>query len=525
MKHLSLPAIALIVLCIVSALALALAVRGLPGNPDESVLDTPTWKDNGPLELSPERGRFALLYSVVENGSLQFTTQLARFTTPDVAIRPDGKYVSLFAPAVSFIAIPGYVIGKLLGASQVGAFAVSAFFAFLNILLVRALAIRLGAGKYAASFGALAFAFGTPAFAYAATLYQHHITTFLILLGLYALAAWPGVGGLALIWFLCAAGVVIDNPNLFLLFPVGIAALGRIMFVDRDPRRKPAVVLRPLRLLTFAAAVVPMLLFLWFNAASTGNAFQLPGTLRSVPAIDESGNPQLARGSNYQGDVAELFKEAPENKTALGFFQTRNLLNGFYVHFLSPDRGMVYYAPIVLFGIFGLALAYARDRRLIGVILATIGVNILLYSLWGDPWGGWAFGSRYLIPSYALLGIGVGLALTAWRKQWFVLPVAALLMGYSVWVNALGAVTSGTNPPQVQVLELEALSGREEKYTWARNLQMLDADRSKAFVFEAWAHAHMTAMAYQRTLVGIILAAAFAFLGLNRWMKEPTNTP
>jgi hypothetical protein len=54
--------------------------------------------------------------------------------------------------------------------------------------------------------------------------------------------------------------------------------------------------------------------------------------------------------------VAEDIKEgdADKEKKAVGFFETRNMLNGFDVHVVSPDRGMTTYAPIVLMGILGL---------------------------------------------------------------------------------------------------------------------------------------------------------------------------
>src|SRR3990167_9827779 len=112
--YLSVGTTLLILFCTV---ILALGIRGLSGNPTAEELNSFQWKDSGPLELSPERGRFALLYSIVEDNSLQFSLPIARFATPDLGLSPDGKYVSLFAPAVSFIAIPGYVIGKYFGAS------------------------------------------------------------------------------------------------------------------------------------------------------------------------------------------------------------------------------------------------------------------------------------------------------------------------------------------------------------------------------------------------------------------------
>src|SRR5258708_25211290 len=97
---------------------LALSVRGIAGNPTQNELDNPSLKEDGPCELSPERGRFALLYSIVENNSFTFDVPIARFATPDLGTI-HGNFVSLFAPGVSFVVIPGYLVGKIFGISQV----------------------------------------------------------------------------------------------------------------------------------------------------------------------------------------------------------------------------------------------------------------------------------------------------------------------------------------------------------------------------------------------------------------------
>ena len=102
---------------------LALALRGNAGSPNSEELNRNYWSDDGPLELSPERGRYALLYSVLEDKSVHFSLAIARFTTPDLGY-VNGKFASLFAPGVSYLVMPGYLLGKYFGYSQVGAFAV-----------------------------------------------------------------------------------------------------------------------------------------------------------------------------------------------------------------------------------------------------------------------------------------------------------------------------------------------------------------------------------------------------------------
>jgi glycosyltransferase involved in cell wall biosynthesis len=497
------------------ALVLMFSLRGIAGNPTHETLNDPKWKEEGPLELSPDRGRFALTFSIVEDHSLKFSLPVARFTTPDLGITPDKRnYVSLFAPGLSFLAMPGYVLGRVFGMAQVGTFAVVALFALLNVLLIRAIAMRLGASATSASLGAFAFLFATPAFAYAVTLYQHHVSTFFILLAIYALMRWNNLWSLSLVWFLCAASIVVDNPNVFLMFPIGIFALGRVLWFEERGRGRHALVLRPLALYTLAVMFVPISLFLAFNYASHGDALKLSGTLQAVKVVGEDGRPAA---SVLDKPVAEPKTE--QEKTAAGFFRTRNLLNGLYTHFISPDRGIIEFAPVVLLGIFGFIWLYRNNVPFANLLLAVIGVNILLYSMWGDPWGGWAFGSRYLIPTYALLGIGVGLALTAHRKSEMFLIMFVILASYGLWVNSLGAVTSSRNPPQVEVLALEAVTNKEEKYTWMRNLQFLEMNRSKAFMFQEVFGKHMSAMAYHRMLLGI-LGIGFLGMVLAQWVER-----
>ena len=111
-------------------LLLMLTLHGRPGNPaPEEILENLRGPSQ-PFELSPERGRYALTMSVVENNSFFFTTPIARFVVPDLGYI-GGKYVSLFAPGVSLLAVPLYSLGKSLGLAQIMTFSLSAIFHFL----------------------------------------------------------------------------------------------------------------------------------------------------------------------------------------------------------------------------------------------------------------------------------------------------------------------------------------------------------------------------------------------------------
>ncbi len=495
--------ISIIFLTVFCALILALSVRGRVGNPMPTQMNDLSWKDNGPFELSPERGRYALTYSLIEDHAFSFSLPIARFATPDLGYK-DGKYVSLFAPGVSYAVIPGFLIGKYFGSEQVGSYVVIALFALLNVLLIRTIAIRLGAHTLAATLGSLIFIFATPAFAYGVNLYQHHVSTFLILSAVYLLISRNGFIALVLIWLLFAASIPVDYPNLVLMAPIGLAALGKFILTERK-EKLTTFTLKPLYIFSFLGVILPLAFFMWFNFQSYGNSFQISGTVRRVEAMDQNGKPIKPQGAdkNY---IDPLSDSAKQKKTFIGFFDTREMLNGFYIHFFSPDRGIIYYAPVVLFGIIGFVLAIKKKVKIISVLVGIIGANILLYSMWGDPWGGWAFGSRYLIPSYAILSVFIALLLTYWKRKTVFFLAFIPVAFYSIAVNTLGAITTSALPPQIQVLNLEKLSGIVQRYTYLKNWEFLLAGNSKSFVYQTFLSNHFPPVVFYQILTVSICA-------------------
>jgi len=490
------------ILFIVVLAIIAFSLRGNFGNPAAINLQEGSWKENGPFELSPERGRFALLYSLVEDKSFFFSTELARFTTPDLGYK-NGHYVSLFAPAVSYITSVGYIIGKYFGISQVGAFATIALFAFFNGLLIRALAKKLGANNTASNLAMLIYLFATPSFAYSVTLYQHQISTFLILASLNLLISTPSFLKLFLIWSLCALSIPVDYPNLVLMAPIGIGAISWLGRLENE-KNKLQLNFKPVYLVAFIGLVFPLIFFFWFNYNSYGNPLQFSGTINSVDAIDQNGIPTSSR-LDALTSIDKIKNPTPHHqRSAVSFFKTRQILSGLYIHLLSPDRGILYFTPVILFGLFGIIIAYKKRLPSVKILFSVIGANLLLYSMWGDPWGGWAFGSRYLIPSYAILSIFIAIFLTEYGKKiLYVLPFWALAM-YSVFVNTAGALSTSAMPPKVQVLELERISGTIQKYTYERNLDMLKSGNSKSFVYNTFLKKNLTAFQFYQIIAGLI---------------------
>lgn len=498
-----------ITVSLASVLAIIVSIRGIPQSPTEETINLPQWRDSGVFELSPERGRFALTYSLVENNSMFYSTKIARFVVPDLGYK-DGHFVSLFAPGVSYLVAPGYIIGRFFGSTQVGTFAVISLFGLANAALIAMIARRMGASTVPAVLGGLVFLFATPGFTYAVDLYQHHISTFLILGSIFALLKWNNKWSLIATWLLCATSIPVDYPNLFLMFPIGLWATGRFFEVKRRVSAY-SISIFPVKALTLLAVIPPLLFFFWFNAKSYGDPLQFSGTVASVNALDGNGNPTAPKEANPE-KVEEYLHPEEQNKSAVGFFKTRSLLNGFYIHTISPDRGTLFFAPVVSFGLLGMYFAKKKYPSVVAVLCAVIGANILLYSMWGDPWGGWAFGSRYMIPAYGVLSIFIGTFLTKFAKSKIILLVFWVILSYSLAVNTLGAITTSKNPPAVEALSLEKISGKVEHYSFDRNYEYLQTNNSKSLVFQTIAHNYMSATTYYLVVTGFLIIFLTAIL-------------
>src|SRR4030042_5315495 len=110
-------------------------------------------------------------------------------------------------------------------------------FAFLNALLISKISTKLGANDLQAKIASLIFLFATPAFSYATTLYQHHITTFLILVGILSQLTLSPFLNLLIIWLLYGIGISIDYPNALLMAPSVFIAISNIIYKINSEER------------------------------------------------------------------------------------------------------------------------------------------------------------------------------------------------------------------------------------------------------------------------------------------------
>ena len=121
---------------------LVLAVKGDRGNPIyfQSELDG---RLGGPFESTGSNSRFVLTWAIVEQRTIFFDIGLARFAAPDL-VKYHGKYFSAFLPGVSFLGVPFYWLGKLIGLPQLITYSLTMVLALINAALVAKIARKFG---------------------------------------------------------------------------------------------------------------------------------------------------------------------------------------------------------------------------------------------------------------------------------------------------------------------------------------------------------------------------------------------
>jgi hypothetical protein len=267
------------------------------------------------------------------------------------------------------------------------------------------------------------------------------------------------------------------------MLPIGLYTLPRFIQLSSNNFRVKGSI-KFLQIFAIVGVIPALIFFTWFNKSSYGNPLQFSGTVASVKALDENGNPAVPDNQKIE-NVSEFVDTSKQKKDAVSFFDTRDVLNGVYIHLISPDRGVVFYTPVMLLGVLGLFLLNKNEPKKTVVLIFVSGITFLLYSMWGDPWGGWAFGSRYLIPVYSLLSIGIAELASVYRKKLLFILLFLPIFGYSAYVNTAGALGTLANPPQVEVLFLESQTKTIQKYTYDRSIDYIKAGKTKSVVYNS----------------------------------------
>ena len=332
----------------------------------------------GEFSQSPnEFSRFELVVSMAEHGTFSIDRELAEFGDHEDKSTFGGRFYSNKAPGLSFAALPFYLLYRpLLGPARPDRH--QAMFYLLRVSTVSLSCVialvffsrRLKGvtGRHGAAAAVLfAVAFGTPFLVYARSFFSHAWTASLLYLAFEFLNPLEGRRSCPLAAGFLAGWAVLSE------YPVALlAAILLVNAVRRDGAKGGAL---------FVAGAIPSAALLGFyDLRSFGGVFELSSRHE---AYREYG--RLARSS------------------LLGFGVPRPEIAVSYL--FSPSRGVIFQSPFFLFLPFALLssrLGHSRWRLARNVSAA--GLILFFLAMCGyENWhGGWALGSRYLVPSLLL---------------------------------------------------------------------------------------------------------------------------
>lgn len=95
---------------------------------------------------------------------------------------------------------------------------------------------------------------------------------------------------------------------------------------------------------------------------------------------------------------------------------TQPFFRGLYGQLLSPGKGLLIYAPILLVAIGGAGWAWQRSPAITLAAGALLGVRLLFYAKWWAWDGGMSWGPRFLVPAMPLMVLGVVEVVKRWRS-------------------------------------------------------------------------------------------------------------
>lgn len=472
-----------------------LALKGIRGNPyisTEIVNKDDVYKVNIqnfsakglPFEDSQETSRFSLVQSIVEDKSLSLD-KYAQIAVPDIAYF-DGHYASIFPIGGSVISVPFYMIGKYFGYSQLFTYFVPVLFSLFTALLIYVVCVRnFCMGNVVGILAALIFLFGNVTWTYGTTMYVHTISSFCIAYAYYVVSKKKkSVLENLSFWFIYGVSGLVDFPNYIIILPLAIYKFGEVILVKYSDRKM--YISSNLRKVFEIIPFFILIAFLLFYNKYTFNSYFALSSSFKVPALVEKGDLPEYENISFYPDLVN---------------------NGIFVLLFGLERGLLVFSPIMFLSfVYGIKFTqkYSSAGKLLWITVLT---GILLYSLHKDPWGGWSYGPRHLIPIMPLLSIPLGGLLQEVRKKIVWVLFSFFLLVYSVSVSLLGALTSNLIPPAKESNLSEFGS------SFIHNIPMITNNEVKTFIYKYYLGEYLNSLAfYILILTALVILFEILFL-------------
>ncbi len=481
-------------------------MRGNWGNVDPAKIPT---NSKPPFETSMERGRYAQVVSLVKSGNMD-VNEFYTFLKPDLAWY-NGNFFSTFPPAVAVLAAPFYIFGSIMNLGQVFTYSVSALFSIFTAYIIYLTCKKHCLSQTSTFLSLVVFTLGSVTWAYSASFSAHTVSSFIFALGMYFLLKFSSENQikwqeLFIVGLLFGACFLVDYPNIATFAPIFVFILVRSLLkieaVNNETHlvfnlKNPALVLLGFGLV-FSVFIAYNLYYFQKPIAFT-NTY-------SVKFLEISGIDV----ANYKL-TNEIFKDRKyENR-----FSLEQALSGTATLLVSEDRGLIMFAPVFLLSLLGIVISYRRFKWWSLVLIGSVAINVIVYGSYDDPWGGWAFGPRYLIVILPFLTVLVGLANDFLVQRFGVVARVAsyILASIGGLISLLGALTTNAVPPSIEVAKTNIPSNY--LYNW----RYLNNDGVSSFIYKAFLETWLEPT-YYFFILSILLLIGF---GIIIFGTKPTN--
>lgn len=482
-------------------------IRGVRGNIDQDTGQRYT-AVGMPFESSHERAPYALVLSIDKYKQINLTEGLAEFGSPDVG-KTNGKFFILFPPGVSFLIYPFYHFGKYYELSQLASYASISLYGLGSIFflyLISREVLRLPI--WSSAIVPLLWAFATTSWSYSVTIYQHVPVTFFLLLAFYSAWRFKQKGVFAylwgsVVWFCYGLGLFIDFPSVFLALPIMFYFFLSSVGLE-EKGKKQYLSIRPAFIFTSVFFVALIAVHGYYNQIAFGD-YKKFGQSFSRYEGKVKYEAKLALQS-AEATLSGTIKKSSTASNPFSVFDEDRAIRGLESLTIADDRGLFYYSPVLLLGVIAWFFRKKEHPLEQGVLISLFVINIILYASFGDPWGGWAYGPRYLIPGMAFLSLFVGVFLHKFFLPWTGRLVFIPLFIFSAAISVLGVVTTNVVPPKVEGIPLGM------QYNYIANFFYLFNGKTGSFVYREWFSTVLTISQYAAIMLSVVVGTMFIFL-------------
>jgi len=355
----------------------------------------------------------------------------------DLAYSPNGHLYPGYPPGAAFVTLPFFAVeqvitwlhthlwgpmnGTLAWWLESVCIALPSMLALaLTSVLLFDVLPRFDVSRKMSLLTAWALPFTTFVLPYATVIHYHTLAMFWVFLSLWAtLKITPlRFKCIALAGFALGMAGLTEYATILCAIPISGYLLFRLVEAEVPTLRVEELAAPLKRLWPFAVGVaIPLSVLAVYNWQSFGAPWAFSHQFHGKFPLDL--NYYLSQPINTR---VELSKRLIPKTLVFGLAPWVS----FFGLFLSPLRGLIFHAPLIVLAPFGIVTLWKKQRGEVLTLVGYIGVTTLLYSFWKEWWGGASYGPRFLISTLPIWFLFVGFALDRLRSSiaYFLMPIA-----------------------------------------------------------------------------------------------------